>query len=243
ASFFGALAPVALLTYDDGWFGWGRYLYPATPALALALGEALVDGALPRLRPSLRQIAAGAFALAIALCAAQTFAAGRDWRDDRAFAAALIADHPTSPHGWFELGVVEDHAGHAERALELAQKSLELAPRNHRAWSLAAGALMRLGRRADAFEAARRALALDAHDAGAEYIQSIALLGERREPEAAALLLDAIAGDPAQDGPWATLHQAAVHLGPSSSFVTAARAALTDPRYAAIAPRALAALQ
>src|SRR5581483_6919496 len=107
ASFFGALAPVALLTYDDGWFGWGRYLYPAVPALALWLGEALVDGALPRLRPSLRRIAAGGFALAIALCAAQTFAAGRDWRDDRAFAAALIADHPTSPRGWFELGVVE----------------------------------------------------------------------------------------------------------------------------------------
>ena len=237
ASLLLSLAPIALLAADEGWFGWGRYLYPAAPMLGLAVGE-LLDRARERLRPQMaRALTLGAGVL-IALCAAETLAAARDWRDDRAFATAIVGDHPESSAGWSELAVVELHDGHAQRAAELASRAVEIAPRNGRAWSRLASALMSIGRRADAFAAAERALALDPTDVNARYVRAIRLLGEHQQPEAAQLLLYAIAAEPDQEGPWHTLEQAARHLGPSSAFVQTARALLAQPAYAAIAPRA-----
>jgi tetratricopeptide (TPR) repeat protein len=241
ATFLLTTAPIALLTFDEGWFGWGRYLYPAAPALALAFGEALL-GALARLRPSLRQIAAGASFAALAVCAGQTFAAARDWRDDEAFARAMIADHPDSAPGWDQLAVVLLERGRAAGALDAAEHAIALEPGRARHLTHAASALMALGRRAEAFDAARRALELDRDDPHAQYLAAIGLLGAHQETRAAELLLDAIAGDPTQDGPWTTLGQAAAHLGPSSELVLALRRLLAEPRYAAIAPRALSIL-
>lgn len=242
ACLFASLGPIALLSADEGWFGWGRYLYPAAPAFALAVAAALVDGALPRLRPRLRPALGAALALVVLLCAAQTFASGRDWRDDRSFAEALVADHPESSSGWCELAAVELRAGNAERALTLATRATELAPGSHVAWSHAASALMRLGRRPQAYAAAARALALDGNDNNARYLTAIARLEQHREPEAARLLLDALAAEPDQPGPWETLRQALAHLGRQSRLAAAVGAALDEPRYAAIAPRVRALL-
>ena len=237
-SFAAALAPVALLTYREGWYGWGRYLYPATPALALMAGALVVDVALPRLRPKLRQIAAGALALAVALLAASTFAAGRDWRDDRAFARAIVNDHPESSIGYSELAAVELNDGHADEALRLAERALALEPANHKHWSRAATALMQLGRRPEAYRAAARALELDESDANGDYITAIRLLGERNESQAAVRLLFAISEEPDEPGPWATLRQALTHLGPESVFAQTVRSLIAnDRRFAFIAPR------
>jgi tetratricopeptide (TPR) repeat protein len=242
ATFLCALAPVALLTYDEGWFGWGRYLYPAAAPALLWAGGAIVDGALPRLRPRARRAAVAACALVVALSAAQTFAAGRDYRDDRAFAAALVADHPDQSHGYYELGVVELRDGHAAAALDAAERAVAIAPGVARYWSLLANARMSAGRAPDAFAAARRALALDPADVNARYLAAIEALGAHRDADAAALLLDAIAAEPTQEGPWKTLAQAVQHLGPDSTFAAEIRARLADPRYAAIAPRVTALL-
>jgi thioredoxin-like negative regulator of GroEL len=229
------MAPVALLTYDEGWYGWGRYLYPAAPMLGLATGAALVDGALPRLRPRVRQFAAAALALAVLFGVAQTFAAGRDWHDDRALAEAMIADHPESSNGYSELAVIELRAHRPAEALALLERASAIAPDNHTHWSRAATALMQLERRPEAYAAAARALALDPTDTNARYVTAIRLLGERREAEAAELLLAAIAAEPEQAGPRQTLREALSHLGPQSRFAEAVRAhAAKDPRLAAL---------
>lgn len=237
------LTPIALLAGDEGWFGWGRYLYPAAPAFCVAVAAALVDGALPRLRSSLHRPFAAALALVVLLCAAQTLAAGRDWRDDRSFAEALVADHPESSAGWCELASVELRGDRPERALELATRCTEIAPGNHRGWSYAASALMRLGHRGEAYAAAARALALDADDTNARYLIAIQRLEQHREDEAARMLLDAIAAEPEQPGPWRTLREALAHLGPQSRFAATVRALAAEPRYAAIAKQVASAIK
>jgi protein O-mannosyl-transferase len=241
ASALASLAPIALLTADEGWFGWGRYLYPAAPMLGVAVGE-LGQRARASLRPRVQRALAIGAGVLVALCAVQTLAAARDWRDDRAFATAIIADHPESSSGWSELAVVELRDGHPQRAAELATRAVEIAPRNSRAWSRLATALMSTDRRADAFVAARRALALDPRDVNARYVRAIELLGQRKEAEAAQALVAAIAREPEQDGPWSTLVEAARHLGPTSPFVSTVRALAADPAYAPIATRLRAAL-
>jgi len=187
-----------------------------------------------------RALAVGG-ALFLVLCATQTLAAARDWRDDRAFATAIIADHPESSSGWSELAWVELRAGNAPRAAELAARAVELSPTNRAAWSRLATALMQSGKRPEAFAAARRLLALDPQDANGRYIRAIELLGERNEVDAAKMLVGAIAREPAQDGPWSTLEQAARHLGPTSAFSSTVRALAADPANAGIATRLRAA--
>ncbi len=240
-SFLGALAPIGLLAGDEGWYGWGRYLYPTAPMFAVAIAE--VSQALaPHLRPSARRLVPIAFAAAIVVCAAETLLAARDWRNDRAFATAMLADHPDSSTGWSELAIVELADHHPERAVELASRAVEIAPRNSRAWSRLATGLMETQRRADAYQAADRALALDPGDVNAKYIGAIRLLGQKQEVAAADLLVEVLSKQPEQQGPWQTLEQAARHLGPSSGFVREALRLCSVPRYAPIAPRIRAAL-
>jgi tetratricopeptide (TPR) repeat protein len=235
-SFAASLAPIALLAADEGWFGWGRYLYPAAPMFAVAVVE-VGDQLTREVRARVRSALAVAAVVIVILCAAQTFAAARDWRDDRAFATAMLADHPESSAGWSELAVVELQDHHPERAAELASRAVEIAPRNGRGWSRLATALMQLGRRADAFAAADRALALDPGDVNGKYVLAIRRLGERKEADAAVLLVEVIAKEPEQQGPWQTLEQAARHLGASSEFVRTVAQLSAEPRYAAVAQR------
>jgi protein O-mannosyl-transferase len=227
ASFLGVLAPVSLLTYDEGWFGWGRYLYPSLPAIALVAGTLVEKKRLARIGAAIVATAMGA----------STFLAGRDWRDDRSFARAMAEDHPEASMGWSELAVVELREGQPAEALADAERAIERAPRNYRHWSRAASALMRLDRRPEAYQAAARALQLEPDDANAHYVTAIRLLGERREAEAASHLLEALRLEPEQDGPWATLEQARAHLSADSDFARALSAASRDPRYAGIAAR------
>jgi Flp pilus assembly protein TadD len=239
-SLFASMAPIALLAADEGWFGWGRYLYPSAPMLGIAVAE-VGQRTFAELRAPIRRGLAVAGAILVVLCAAQTLAATRDWRDDRAFASAIIADHPESSSGWSELALVELHDGNPQRAVDLAGRAVEIAPTNRRAWSHLASALMSAGRRPEAFLAARRLLALDPEDANGRYIRAIELLGERNEAAAATMLVGAIAREPAQDGPWNTLVEAARHLGPTSAFSSTVRALAADPANAPIAARLRAA--
>jgi tetratricopeptide (TPR) repeat protein len=227
ASFLCVLAPVALLTFDEGWYGWGRYLYPSLPAMALIIGT-LVEK---------RRVARVGAAIVAAAMAASTFLAARDWHDDRSFSRAMTEDHPEASMGWSELAAVELRENHPAEALADVERALERAPRNYRHWSRAASALMRLDRRPEAYQAAARALALEPDDANAHYVTAIRFLGERREAEAAAQLLEALRLEPEQDGPWNTLTEARAHLGADSAFARAVAAAASDPRYAGIAAR------
>jgi Tfp pilus assembly protein PilF len=238
------LAPVALLTFNEGWNGWGRYLYPAAPSVCLAAAALVVDGALPRLRRELARLVAVGAALLVALCLAQTIAAGRRWRDDRAFFSAIRDEHPEQSIGYSELAVLELSEGRAARALELAELAVERAPASPLNWSRVASALMRLERRPEAFRAAEQAIVLARGrlpDNNARYIVAIERLGQRRQAEAAELLLDTLRADPEQAGPWQTLAQAVAHLGRDSEFAATLRRLAAEPRYRAVAPRVLAA--
>jgi tetratricopeptide (TPR) repeat protein len=240
AAFILTLAPVALLTSDEGWFGWGRYLYPAAPMVCLAAAAALVDGAPPRLRPNLRRIVAYGAVLLLVLSAGQTLLLASTWRDDRALATALVEDHPELSVGWSELSAVELEAGQPARALELAEEAIRRAPDNGRAWSRAASALMQLGRRAEAFEAARRARVLRPADNNARYIAALAELAAGRQAEAARLLVEAVRVEPDQMGPWQTLAQAVGRLGAGSELGRTVGELAAEPRYAAVAARLVA---
>jgi tetratricopeptide (TPR) repeat protein len=233
ATYLLALAPVALLTFAEGWTGWGRYLYPTLPGLALWAAAALVDGALPRLREGVRQFAAGAVAVALLGCAAQTLAAGRDWRDDRSLARAMMIDHPQSGLGYSELAVVEMNQGRAAEGLTLLEKAIALNPSRAVSWSRAATALMDLGRRDEAFRAAARALALDPEDNNARYVTAIRLLQEGRGEEGARLLVEVLRVEPSQEGPWNTLAQAVERFQLGALLAALAE----EPRYRSIAPR------
>jgi tetratricopeptide (TPR) repeat protein len=221
ASLCAALGPVALLTADEGWTGWGRYLYPAAPAFCLAVAVAAIDLGLPRARDQMKRVVVWACVAAVVVCAGQTLALGRDYRDDRSFATALAADHPESSLGWSELSVVELNAEQPGRALAMAEKAIAIAPGRHEHWSRAAGALMQLGRREEAFRAAARAYELDPHDNNARYILAIGRLAAKDWENAARLLVEAVRAEPEQAGPRQTLEQALQHLGPDSPFARA----------------------
>ena len=83
--------------------------------------------------------------------------AGRDWRDDHAFASALVRDHPDQSFGYAELAFAE-MTPRPERALVAAQRAVALDAGNPRHWSLVTNALMALGRRQQAYAAAARTL-------------------------------------------------------------------------------------
>jgi tetratricopeptide (TPR) repeat protein len=239
ATLCATLAPIALLTVDEGWNGWGRYLYAAAMPCALACAGALVDGVIDgeigRARPHVRRWATAAFSIGVAALAIETCAGGRDWRDDHAFGAAMVADHPDSAFGWSELAAAEFNAGQTEDALAHARRAIALAPQLNRPWSISGRALLRLGRRGEAYAAARRAVELLPEDNDGHLVVAIGLVEERREAEGARELLEAIRIDPSRPGPWATLREAITKLGRESQLARQVAALAEDPRYAAFA--------
>jgi tetratricopeptide (TPR) repeat protein len=237
AAFLLVLAPVAQLTAEEGWFGWGRYLYPAAALLLLGAGQLLIEGTRGRLRPPLRRLVLTGAGLFVAAAALVTFLAGPSWRDDRSFAMAIVMDHPGYSMGYSEAAVVEMHDRNPGFALVLLDRAIALRPDYARHHSRRANALMQLERRREAYAAAARALALDPADNNGRYVTALLHLETRREAEAARLLLDVLAAEPEQEGPWRTVAQALTHLGPASPFAEALRAGLGDPRYVVIAAR------
>lgn len=175
SAFLVTTAPVVLLTIEEGWSGWGRYLYPSAPLWSLAL-SALCARLAPRapqtLQPRLPLLAA----LPLAAMAAVTFLAGPAWRDERAVAEAQISERPDISVGYSLLAVVEFNEGHAERALALLQQALERAPYQGKSWSRAAFVLLRLKRRDAALLHAERALLLSPREAEARYVKAVVLV-------------------------------------------------------------------
>jgi tetratricopeptide (TPR) repeat protein len=236
ATFSLTVAPVTLLTFTAGWSGWGRYLYPSAPFVCLALSSLVVDEAIPRTRPLVRKLALGFAAALVAVFCVVTCLHGGDWKNDRAFAEALIRDHADQSFGYAALIVAElDHD--PARAVAAAQRALAIDPSQARHWSLAANALMRADRRQEAYVAARRGLAIDPNDVNCQYVLGIARLAERREREAARLLMNVLVAVPDQPSPWQTVREAARRLGPSSAFVAALRSLSAQPQYASITAR------
>jgi protein O-mannosyl-transferase len=240
-SFLLATAPIAMLSHGTGWNGWGRYLYPAAPAVCLALAALLVDDLLPRLRPAVQALAGWSGAALIALLTVTTGLHARDWRDDEAFARACIRDHAGDSFGYIALAQAEMDR-HPQVALSAALRAASISPRDARNWSFAANALMQLGRRDEALRAAEQALALDPADVNGRYLRAIARIAERREEEAARLLLGVLVDSPHQAGPWQTLGEAVRRFGRGSIFATTVERLCAAPSCAPIRSRVSAAL-
>lgn len=239
AAFAAAMAPVGLLTWQEGWYGWGRYLYTPLPLLCLAAAESAAAW-LARNTPATQFLARRSTllvgALTIALAASNAIAAA-DWRDDTALADAMMADHPEQSMGYSERAAAALRAGEPARALDLCEQALALRPDNARHWSRAASALMAQGRRDDALAAAEHALALDPGDGNGHYIRALRRLSERREAEAADELVAALRADPGQAGIWNTLAQARARLGAASTFEATLQALAARPENAGLAAR------
>ncbi|MBI3074044.1 MAG: hypothetical protein HYY84_18195 [Deltaproteobacteria bacterium] len=230
------MAPVALLTRHASWFGWGRYLYLSAPFVSLGIAVLVFEVVVPKVTQRLRPFALAAGVAVLLFLALQTFWAGRAFRSDRAFAEAAIADHPDISVGYANLGEIEINDGNHSRGLSLAEKAISLDPRSGRNWSLAASALMHLGRFPEAYRAAERAIAAGVEDGRAAYIIAIRHLSERRDTSAARILLDVISDDPEKKGPWGTLRRALASRGRNSEFARVVRERLETPALLPLAP-------
>ena len=228
-----ALAPIAMLTYAEGWAGWGRYLYPAAPLFALAVSSLLLDEIVPRAGPLARRLLLGLGALALLVCVVQTFLAGRVWRDDESLARGWIEEAPGSAPGYLALGLVYYERQQPQRALPLFAAAVERAPANAEMHAKLALAHSALGQRAEAWQAAQRALVIDPANRLGRYIVALGLLsqpeGDRRG-QAAELLVTLLAEDP-DEGLWQTMDQAWSRNGPGSAFRLRAEELFRQPRY------------
>ena len=76
------------------------------------------------------------------------------------FARRAYSFYPDSPAVLSALAEVERYSGHAERAIELLHRVIELEPNNANAWRRTGSALQQLGRDAEAVETVRHAVEL-----------------------------------------------------------------------------------
>ena len=213
-----SLAPIALLTHSEGWSGWGRYLYPAAPLFCLLASWLVLLQLSPRARPTLRRTITGLAVLALLVCAAQTFIAGRVWRDDESLARAWIEEGPDSAVGYEQLGLVHFERGQPDQALPLVQRAVALAPQIAEGWAKLAMVEAALGRRQDAWQHSRRAVQLDPRNRLGRYTVVWSLLNQGGQAEAAQMLLPLLAEEPAADDLWQLLRQAWMRTGPGSPF-------------------------
>jgi len=227
-AFLVTLAPVSLLTSFEGWAGWGRYLYPVTPMLALALAEI---GALALAGRRPRPWLSAVMACVPVLLAAHTFAAGADFRNERQYNMAQIRDDPTSAIGYLQLGSLERFRGHPAQAIPLLEKGVALDPRSTSGWSLLAWSYLAVGASEPAYRAARTTRALDPDDKVARFVECAVLLQKGQQEEAAAVLLPLLRDDPESKGLWQEAFKAATRFGVDSPFGAAVRLAVRDGRY------------
>ncbi|MBI5517910.1 MAG: hypothetical protein HY909_29330 [Deltaproteobacteria bacterium] len=237
-----AMAPITLLTWREGWSGWGRYLYGASALALLALAEAAVR-ALEALRPPLRRLAAAALVTLGVVTATQTFLAGDRWRSEGAWARAMIEDQPEAAFGHERLAAVLSGQGRDAEALVEARLAVRLNANAADAWAGYAWSLLAVGRREEAFRAAHRAASLDPLLNSARYLLALENLERGQLVPGGLLLLRVLATEPDQPGPWFTLQQLAFAVRDDPSAREALLRALEDPPLARIAVRARAILQ
>lgn len=237
ATFLLALAPIAMLTSFDGWAGWGRYLYPTAPAVALTLVTTVEATLLPRLRPLGRQVIGIATGAALTILALDTRAAARFWVDERAFNLAQIEHAPRSAVGYYQLGSLEVERGNLAGGLRLLEEAIALNPRHREALTRRAWVLLAQGHLDQALTAAAAARAVAKDDPVARFVEASVRLARGEQEAAAAALLPLLAEDPEARGLWRELHKALGRFGPTSPFAAALRDAVEADRFAALTPR------
>jgi tetratricopeptide (TPR) repeat protein len=209
---------------------------------ALLLAELGVRWLRGRLLSRWLRVAATA---AVLLMAMRTFAAGADFRSERAYSAALIEADPDSHIGYLQLGSLERFLGRPAQAIPLLEKAVSIDPRSTGGWSLLAWSNLAVGRLEDAHRAARTTLGLDPSDRIARFVLSVVLMRANRQEDAAAVFLPLLAEDSAEVGLWKEAFKAVARFGGDSPFVAALRRAVDDERFRHIRSRlqALLALQ
>jgi protein O-mannosyl-transferase len=221
------LAPTSLLTSFEGWAGWGRYLYPAAPTFVLAFAELGMQVMNGRRFPRWLPLVLGAIPM---LLAAQTFAAGADFRDERAYNMAQIRDDPESEIGYLQLGSLERFLGRPQQAIPLLTKAVGINPRSKNGWSLLAWCYLAVGDMDKAFRAAQATRDLDPPDRVARFVESVVLIQRSQQEEAAGVLLPLLAEDSGAAGLWAEAAKASLRFGQDSPFNDALRKAMADDR-------------
>ena len=242
ATFLAVMAPVGMLTFREGWPGWGRYLYEASPMFCLAVAGLVLGEAKPGLGPRIRRLLMPAFGVLLAVCALQTLAAARTWKDDVAFYRAQIAADPDWPGAWFGLGLAELHANRPDRAIPPLLRCTEISPRGFDCWGALAHAYLENGSGVAAWNAALTALEGNPRNGMARAVKAHALFRMGRQEESAVLLLDILTDEPEQVGLWRSLRDYALAVGPDAPFTRTARAQAALPEHRSIAARIQAAL-
>lgn len=143
----GALAPAALVA-SSGWWGFGRYLY--VPALGVGLALAAIGGLAVEARPARGRLVGLAAAAWLGLSGLILAGVTQDWRDTRSLAMSVVEGNPDVSLGW--LGMASFHAeeGQPELALRFAQEAVARSGEDGKASGVLGGALLELGRPADA---------------------------------------------------------------------------------------------
>jgi hypothetical protein len=228
------LAPASLLTPFDGWSGWGRYLYPTAPTFVLAFAELGTRVMAGRRFPRWLPLVLGAVPV---LLAAQTFAAGADYRSERAYNMAQIRDDPDSEIGYLQLGSLERFLGRPQQAIPFLEKGVNINPRSKNGWSLLAWSYLAVGESDKAYRAAQKTRELDPQERIARFVESAVLLQRSQQEEAAAVLLPLLADDSGAAGLWTEAAKATMRFGQDSPFAAAIRKAMADDRYRPIRSR------
>ncbi len=129
------LAPAAVITLAEGWWGFNRYLYLPLALLALALGDGLgrLEGWLEAQgRGEVRRWVAWGLGGYAVLEASLYVGAILDLRDEGTFYKAIIAAAPESSHGHYGLGLLLLNARRYEEAAVELRTAYRLSPNDAR---------------------------------------------------------------------------------------------------------------
>jgi tetratricopeptide (TPR) repeat protein len=179
------LAPATNLVPVTSHFVAERYLYVPSFGFCLLLGWALDRAlALPRVRAAkaLRWSMVGAAGLVLALAAARTVSRNADWRTERTLWDSAIASGHDGFDSHFGLGMYYFNRGEYEQALRHLSRAVQLSPDVPVAKVGRAVGLFMVGRRDEACEACRAAIAEGGDNVDCEIVLAeSARLGGRRD--------------------------------------------------------------
>jgi predicted Zn-dependent protease len=202
----------------------------------LATASLLVDDLSDRWSRNTQLTAQSLGALVVLLLTVSTLLAAPEWKDERSFAAAKLADHPEQCMSHSDFAAEEIDNNQFDHALELLQFAIAHCPDEPLHKTRAAAALMNLGRTAEAFRQAHEALRQKPGDLEARNILVAELLEHGQLSEAASERLSILDAAPNHASYFAVMrHEVATH----PEFAAALHRALDDPRWQKIAPRIL----